>query len=196
MLCTYTYTHMHKHTHTHTQYAHIQVKNGVIDSRLKQGVELAWSRSKACLLLDVTVKSMSTPAFVKSDGSTGVVPVSGQGDVISSVSGDGMIKITSAVSAEVVLELHGHGRKVKCLAGEFLTRQMMQAHDGRKVKCLEVYTGGKRMAFGGEDGTVHLLDTSGESLQKVQMGQSYGMNGPATHHPRRVCLLPAWGLGH
>ena len=32
---------MHKHTHTHTQYAHIQVKKGVIDSRLKQAVELA-----------------------------------------------------------------------------------------------------------------------------------------------------------
>jgi WD40 repeat protein len=51
------------------------------------------------------------------------------GDCIASASEDGTIKITSAVSGVVVLEL--------------------QAHGGCKVRCLHVCTDGTRMASGG-----------------------------------------------
>jgi hypothetical protein len=51
------------------------------------------------------------------------------GDCIASASDDGTIKITSAVSGEVMLEL--------------------KAHDGREVYCLDVNTDGTRMASGG-----------------------------------------------
>jgi NACHT domain- and WD repeat-containing protein len=58
------------------------------------------------------------------------------GDCIASASDDGTIKIKSAVSGDVVLEL--------------------QAHDCREVYCLDVHTDGTRMASGGGDGTVRL----------------------------------------
>ena len=78
------------------------------------------------------------------------------GDCIASASDDGTIKITSAVSGEVVLE--------------------MQAHDGRKVCCLDVCNDGTRMASGGEDGTVRVWEVStGKRLQVLQ-GHRYEMN--------------------
>ena len=71
------------------------------------------------------------------------------GDCIASASEDGTIKITRAVSGEVVLEL--------------------RAHDGSKVYCLDVCTDGTRMASGGEDATVRLWETStGKCLQVLR----------------------------
>ena len=58
------------------------------------------------------------------------------GDCIASASDDGTIKITSAVSGEVVLELQGH--------------------DGEEVKSLAVCTDGTRMASGGKDDKVRV----------------------------------------
>jgi hypothetical protein len=79
--------------------------------------------------------------FCRSEGKTG--------DCIASASGDGTIKITSAVSGEVVLEL--------------------KAHDGREVYCLDVNTDGTRMASGGGDATVRLWETStGKCLQVLK----------------------------
>jgi hypothetical protein len=78
------------------------------------------------------------------------------GDCIASASEDGTIKITSAVTGEVVLEV--------------------QAHDGRKVLCLDVCTDGTRMASGGEDGTVRVWEVStGKCLQGLK-GHRYEMN--------------------
>jgi len=87
------------------------------------------------------------------------------GDCIASASDDGTIKITSAVSGEVVLE--------------------MQAHDGREVCCLDVCNDGTRMASGGEDGTVRVWEVStGKRLQVLQ-GHRYEMNNLVC-----VCVCP------
>jgi WD40 repeat protein len=52
----------------------------------------------------------------------------------------------------------------------------VQAHDGREVSCLDVYTDGTRMASGGGDGTVRVWDTwTGKCLQ-VLRGHRYRMN--------------------
>jgi WD40 repeat protein len=52
----------------------------------------------------------------------------------------------------------------------------MQAHDGRKVCCLDVCNDGTRMASGGEDGTVRVWEVStGKRLQVLQ-GHRYEMN--------------------
>jgi hypothetical protein len=87
------------------------------------------------------------------------------GDCIASASDDGTIKITSAVSGEVVLEL--------------------QAHDGREVYCLDVYTDGTRMASGGRDGTVRLWDTSTGKCLQVLRGHRYRMNN-------LLCVCVCW----
>jgi hypothetical protein len=81
------------------------------------------------------------------------------GDCIASASDDGTIKITSAVSGEVVLE--------------------MQAHDGREVCCLDVCNDGTRMASGGEDGTVRVWEVSTGKCLQVLKGHRYEMNNLA-----------------
>jgi hypothetical protein len=87
------------------------------------------------------------------------------GDCIASASDDGTIKITSAVSGEVVLE--------------------MQAHDGREVCCLDVCNDGTRMASGGEDGTVRVWEVSTGKCLQVLKGHRYEMNKLVC-----VCVCP------
>jgi hypothetical protein len=77
-------------------------------------------------------------------------------DCIASASQDGTIKITSAVSGEVVLE--------------------MQVHDDCKVYCLDVCTDGTRMASGGENGTVRVWEVSTGKCLQVLKGHTYEMN--------------------
>ena len=79
------------------------------------------------------------------------------GDCIASASDDGTIKITSAVSGEVVLELQGH--------------------DGKKVKSLAVCTDGTRMASGGEDNKVRVWDTATGTCVHVFEGHTDCVSG-------------------
>ena len=79
------------------------------------------------------------------------------GDCIASASEDGTIKITSAVSGDVVLELQGH--------------------DGMKVKSLAVCTDGTRMASGGEDNKVRVWDTATGTCVHVFEGHTGCVSG-------------------
>ena len=87
------------------------------------------------------------------------------GDCIASASDDGTVKITSAVSGEVVLEL--------------------EAHEGKAVKSLAISTNGTRMASGGADNKVRVWDTATGKCEHVLEGHKGGVLGVA--FPKEDC---------
>ena len=91
------------------------------------------------------------------------------GECIASASNDGTVKITSAVSGEVVLEL--------------------EAHEGKAVKSLAVSTDGTRMASGGTDKKVRVWDTATGKCEQVLEGHEGNVLGMA--FPKEDCDLVA-----